>query len=391
MNLNILFKVVFWRGLTAILSFLTMFYCMKNMSVYDFADYSFAFTIYTAFALIPGMGINNQVALDNQNVELIEKNNNVKIYFLLIILVIFGAYACSLIENIVFYAMIGGIASSIFDYFLVVLQAKKSFIKYSLFMPVKTTIILAIVFLTSTYLKEAEVQLIFKNIAIIFMIFYIVFVLFKINLHTFDLKYNFSIYKDGFSFFVFDICAMLMMRAEVWILSLYSGLINLPKENIANYWAAFNFIMIVSIMGSTLANLVLPYIKESAESNFSKLNILIRKVIIIMFALLIISSLASYIASTCFLSSSYKMLPYYVLSLGIGVFFAFLANIERLKLMGYGSKGIDKIVINQFLISIICNLIFIFIFGIWGAVLTFIIVRLYSYLSFSKKVKVLMS
>lgn len=389
MNLNILFRVVFWRGLTAVLSFLTMFYCMRNMSVYDFSDYSFAFTVYTAFSLLPGMGINNQVALDNGNIKLIEKNNNVKIYFSLFILVIIGAYSFALIQSLIFFAMIGGIASSIFDSYLVSLQAKKEFIKYSLFMPVKTAIILIVVVLTAYFLKKADVQFIFRNIAIIFMFFYVIFVLFKINSHTLDFKNNLSIYRDGFSFLVFDLCAMLMMRAEVWILSFYNSFINLPKENIANYWAAFNFIMIVSIMGSTLANLILPYIKESAENNFSKLNVLIRKVIMIMFLLLIVSVFASYIASKYYLSSSYNFLPYYVLSLGVGVFFAFLANIERLKLMGYGVKGVDRIVINQFLISIVCNFIFIYLFGIWGAVLTFIIVRLYSYLSFSKKVKVL--
>lgn len=387
MNLNILFKVVFWRGLTAILSFLTMFLCMKEMDVNNFADYSLAFTIYTAFCLLPNMGINNQTVLENKNLKLIEKNNNIKIYFSVIIFFAYIIYYCKIIEDIYFFAVVAGISSSIFDYYLVKLQAKKQFVKYSLFMPLRTGIFLLGILITFYIFKSINVIDIFKNIAIFFSFVYFLYIVKNINYKTLNIKSNFSIYRDSYSFLIFDLCALLMMRAEVWILSFYNQIIALPKANIANYWAAFNFIMIVSIMSSTLANVILPYIKESKNDKFSKLNLLISKVILIMIILLIISVVLSYLATIFYFNDNYKKLPYYVLTLGIGVFFSFLANIERLKLIAYECKGVDKIVVNQLLISIVFNFIFIYLLGIWGAIITFISVRLFSYICFNYKLR----
>jgi O-antigen/teichoic acid export membrane protein len=385
MNLNILFKVIFWRGLTAILSFLTMFLCMMEMDVNDFAVYSLAFTIYTAFCLFPNMGINNQTVLENKNLKLIEKNNNIKIYFSLIIFFSYTLYYFKILEAIYFFSIVAGISSSIFDYYLVKLQAKKQFIKYSLFMPLRTAIFLVGILITFYCFNSTNVVDIFKNIAFFFSFLYFLFIVKNINYQTFDIKSNLSIYKESYSFLIFDLCAMLMMRAEVWILSFYSQMIDLPKVNIANYWAAFNFIMIVSIMSSTLANIILPYIKESRNDNFSKLNILISKVILIMLILLVLSVFLAYFATIFYFNTNYKQLPYYVLTLGIGVFFSFLANIERLKLIAYECKGVDKIVFNQLVISIVFNFIFIYFLGIWGAIITFISVRLFSYICFTYK------
>lgn len=385
MTLTILFKVAFWRGLTAILSFLTVMLCMKNLSVNDFAEYSFAFTIYTAFCLLPNIGINNYIVLEEGGDNLIKKNNNIKIYFSIIVVAAFLLNYFGFLSNLLFFAVAGGVFGSIFDYYLSRFQAKKQFLKYSIMMPVRTLFFFIGVLLVFYVFNNKSVSEIFKISALIYFVFYTLFILKNLNKDFFNLKSNLSLYIGSLSFLIFELCALLMMRSEVWVLSFYSGKIGLPKSDIANYWAAFNFIMIISMLSSTLSNMVLPYIKKSQENNFSSLKGIVNKVSIIMVVLLILSSFLAYIMTIFYFNSDYSNLPVYVLVLGVGVFASFLANIERLKLMvGEKNKSVDRLVVFQVIFSIIMNLIFIYFLGIWGAIFTFIMVRVLSLVIFKK-------
>ncbi|MGO3920721.1 oligosaccharide flippase family protein [Acinetobacter venetianus] len=385
MTLTILFKVAFWRGLTAILSFLTVMLCMKNLSVNDFAEYSFAFTIYTAFCLLPNIGINNYIVLEEGGDNLIKKNNNIKIYFSIIVVAAFLLNYFGFLSNLLFFAVAGGVFGSIFDYYLSRFQAKKQFLKYSIMMPVRTLFFFIGVLLVFYVFNNKSVSEIFKISALIYFVFYTLFILKNLNKDFFNLKSNLSLYIGSLSFLIFELCALLMMRSEVWVLSFYSGKIGLPKSDIANYWAAFNFIMIISMLSSTLSNVVLPYIKKSQENNFSSLKGIVNKVSIIMVVLLILSSFLAYIMTIFYFNSDYSNLPVYVLVLGVGVFASFLANIERLKLMvGEKNKSVDRLVVFQVIFSIIMNLIFIYFLGIWGAIFTFIMVRVLSLVIFKK-------
>ncbi len=385
MTLNILFKVAFWRGLTAILSFLTVMLCMKHLDVNDFAEYSLAFTIYTAFCLFPNLGVNNYVVLEEGSSVLIEKNDNIKIYFSIIALFAGFLNYFHILNDLLFFAVAGGIFGSIFDYNLSKYQAKKQFYKYAMMMPIRTLLFLIGVLIVFYVSKNGSVNDIFKISAFIFFVFYIFFVLRRINRNFFDLRFNLSLYIGSFSFVIFELCALLMMRSEVWVLSFYSEKINLPKSDIANYWAAFNFIMIISMLSSTLSNIVLPYIKNGREDNFSSLGKVVNKVSILMIGLLLLSSLLAYIMSIFYFSNDYESLPIYVFVLGIGVFASFLANIERLKLMvGQENKKIDRLVVFQVFFSLIMNLLFIYLWGIWGAIFTFIMVRVLSLIIFKK-------
>ncbi|HAV2914276.1 TPA: oligosaccharide flippase family protein [Acinetobacter baumannii] len=385
MTLTILFKVAFWRGLTAILSFLTVMLCMKNLSVNDFAEYSFAFTIYTAFCLLPNIGINNYIVLEEGRDKLINKNNNIKIYFSIIVVAAFLLNYFGFLSNLLFFAVAGGVFGSIFDYYLSRFQAKKQFLKYSIMMPVRTLFFFIGVLLVFYVFNNKSVSEIFKISALIYFVFYTLFILKNLNKDFFNLKSNLSLYIGSLSFLIFELCALLMMRSEVWVLSFYSEKIGLPKSDIANYWAAFNFIMIISMLSSTLSNVVLPYIKKSQENNFSSLKGIVNKVSIIMVVLLILSSFLAYIMTIFYFNSDYSNLSVYVLVLGVGVFASFLANIERLKLMvGEKNKSVDRLVVFQVIFSIIMNLIFIYFLGIWGAIFTFIMVRVLSLVIFKK-------
>ncbi|WP_161419621.1 hypothetical protein [Acinetobacter haemolyticus] len=369
--------------MTAILSFLTVMLCMKNLEVADFAEYSLAFTIYTAFCLLPNIGINNYIVIEEGQSTLIEKNNNIKIYFSIIAIIAFFLNYFGALNDLLFFAVAGGIFGSVFDYALSKYQAKKQFLKYSIMMPTRTLLFFLGVLLVFYVYENKSVNEIFKISTLIYFVFYMFFVFKNFNKSFFNFKANLSLYVGSLSFLIFELCALLMMRSEVWVLSFYSEKINLPKSDIANYWAAFNFIMIISMLSSTLSNIVLPYIKKSKEDNFSSLSGVVNKVSIIMIALLVLSSLLAYLMTVFYFTSDYMNLPIYVLVLGVGIFASFLANIERLKLMvGEENKKVDRLVVFQVVFSLIMNFLFIYLWGIWGAIFTFIMVRVLSLVIF---------
>lgn len=382
MNLNILFKVVFWRGLTAILSFFTVMLCIKTFSVEIFADYSTAFSIYTACCLIPNLGINNFFVYQNGDKELEEKNYNIKIYYLFFIIIFYVINLFGLIKDLYFYAIIAGILGSMFDYNLVKYQANKEFKKYSFFMPMRTLIFfLCVVLIVLLEKEELIVEDIFKISSFLFLIYYIWTIKGKFNHKIFSFKNNITLYKGAYSFLIYEICVLLMVRAEVWVLSIYTNW-GLSKVDVANYWAAFNFILIVSILGNTLANIILPYLKNESEEGIVLLDKMVRKVSLMMLVILVLTLLFVYYISDIFFDDNYSNLTGYVACLGLGVFLGFLSNIERLKLIKMKNKIIDRLVISQLFVSIFLNFTLIYFFDIWGAIIAYVIVRLFGYLVF---------
>lgn len=382
MNLNILFKVVFWRGLTAIFSFLTVIFCMRMLSVDQFADYSLAFTIYTAFCLIPNIGINNFYVYENAASGLDLKQYNIKIYFIALLFIFYVISLFDLVKDIYIYAAMSGILGSIFDYKLVEYQAKKNFKKYALFMPARTLIFFIIVISVFFFKNNKEiVKNIFETTLLVFLIYYLWSIKDKFNSSLIMVKDNLSIYTGAYSFLVYEICVLLMVRAEVWILSIYTNW-GLSKVDVANYWAAFNFILIVSILGNTLANIILPYIKSEIQKDILILNNMIKKVALMMLGILLVTIFfVDYISDILF-NKNYENLTSYVAVLGVGVFFGFLSNIERLRLIKNKNNMIDKMVIVQLIFCLILNFILIFFLHIWGAILAYVLVRLFSYISF---------
>ncbi|RKG31910.1 MATE family efflux transporter [Acinetobacter tianfuensis] len=382
MNLNILFKVVFWRGVSALLSFFTVLLCIKNLSVDDFANYSSAFTIYTAFCLIPNLGINNFLVFENGNSDIEKKNYYIKIYYL--IFIFFISFLCffNLISNLYFYAIVTGIFGSMFDFNLVRYQAKKQFRKYAILMPLRTVVFfLSLLFVIYIEGREIIVENIFKFSACIFSIYYLYFLKDKISLDVFKFKENIQIFNGARSFLIHEVCMLLMVRAEVWILTMYSA-IGFSKSDLANYWAAFNFILIISILGNTLASIVLPYIQDESKDGMLKLEKMVKKVSLMMFGVLVLTVILVYFISNYYFSKDYKELPYYVAVLGVGVLFGFLANIDRLKLIKFKNKFIDNMLIFQLMISILLNFILIYFYGVWGAIICYVFVRFLGFFSF---------
>lgn len=79
------------------------------------------------------------------------------------------------------------------------------------------------------------------------------------------------VYKSSRDIFIFEVLALLMARAEVFILTFYNNKEVVIKQDIANFWSSYNFILVISMLGTTLSSIMLPYMKESL-GDYRKIN-----------------------------------------------------------------------------------------------------------------------
>lgn len=107
-----------------------------------------------------------------------------------------------------------------------------------------------------------------------------------------------------------------------------------------------------------------------------------------MVLLIFIVVVSSYVLGNYFLTQ-YSEIYKFIFFMGIGVCFSFMSNIDRMKIVsGVGSNNrANIIVVTQFILSIILNIILIYIFGIWGAIFTFVFIRAFAWFLMHCEVK----
>ena len=195
------------------------------------------------------------------------------------------------------------------------------------------------------------------------------------------------VYKFSRDIFIFEVLALLMARAEIFILTFYGDKEIVVKQDIANFWSSYNFILIISMLGTTLSSIMLPYMKESV-GDYQRVNRIANLTFFLMVILIFFVVISSYVLGNYFLTQ-YNEIYKYVFFMGIGVCFSFMSNIDRMKIVsGLGSNNrANIIIVTQFIFSIILNNILIYIWGIWGAIFTFVVIRAYAWLLMHYEVK----
>lgn len=377
MILNKLPLVFLSRAGTAFLSFMVMLYLMKCLSLEQFADYSLYFTIFTMCAVIPNMGVNNYIVLENKNKENFIKIKNVRLYFICaILLILLILYESNLVSSkLLLFSISAGFLSSIFDLNMSLQQAHKNMFKYSLYMPLKTLLMTLVAVYTIYVYKKIFVDAYFRNLFIVFFIFFIFWFILNVSKSMKNISDNLRIYNLGFNLFFYEVLALILVRCEIFILNYYDFIIS--KTDIAKFWAAYNFVLILSIVSSTLSNMILPYLKDRNEKEIDEV---VSRVSKYMLVIVLVVSVASYIVGDYFIKN-YSGIYVSVLMMGFGIYFSFFANINRLKILsGIGSNRLaNTILVFQLLLTIVLNLIFIYWLGVFGAVLTFLIVRYFGH------------
>lgn len=387
MKLTGLISVALFRGLTALIAFALILLLMQYLNIGDFASFSFYYTCFTLCSVLPNIGVNNSVVLNNEDTTFINKAVNVRLYqilFSLFFALVF--FLAEIVDNLLIFACLAGILSSFFDLQLSFKQATKDLKKFAYFMPVKTSIVFIVALITLT-VSNNFIEDVFVNLSIVFFLLSIVWFYKKINISIKDIKKNLMVYKSSRDIFIFEVLALLMARAEVFILTFYNNKEVVIKQDIANFWSSYNFILVISMLGTTLSSIMLPYMKESV-GDYRKINKISNLTFFLMVLLIFIVVVSSYVLGNYFLTQ-YSEIYKFIFFMGIGVCFSFMSNIDRMKIVsGVGSNNrANIIVVTQFILSIILNIILIYIFGIWGAIFTFVFIRAFAWFLMHCEVK----
>ena len=375
-NLSLVF---FSRAFTAGVAFCTMLLLMWVLNIEDFAKYSFYFTFFTFCSVIPNIGVNNHIVLDNDNKDYkiaVIENRQITCIVLVIVTALFGLLFK--IDEVLILSCISGFISSIYDLNLSIVQSSKNMKNYAFVMPIKTMSIFCAA-LISLLFKENFLFSFFSILLIFFLFSFIVWFIFNFK-QRLRPKFNIEIYQKSKNFLIYEVATLILIRCEVFILSYYLGKKIIEDSDLANYWASYNFILIISIIGTTMSSLILPYLNDKKLKKIELDNV-VRKTSILMIILIGILFLFSYVLSEFFINK-YSGLHLYILFMSIGVFLSFISNIDRLKIMaGMGSNEYaNKVVIGQLVFAIVTNLILIYYYAIFGAVLSYLLVRLFGYI-----------
>lgn len=387
MKLMGVFSVAFFRGLTALISFILILLLMHYLSIDSFSSFSFYYTCFTLCSVLPNIGINNSIVLDSENNDFKRKAINVRVYIGLIASFIFLFFLFFQKNDMIFlYACIAGVLSSIFDMQLSFKQATKNIKSYAYFMPLKTGLVFIIALLT-IFLAENFVNYFFLNLLIFFGIVFFIWILFFRFTELTNFVENIKIYKLSQHILLFEFLALLMARSEIFILTFYETKNIIGKIDIASFWASYNFILIISMLGTTLSSVILPYMKENVN-DYSAINKITNITFSIMLVVILLVVLVSYLIGNYFLIQ-YSEIYIYILLMGLGVCFSFLSNVDRMKIIsGAGSNSkANKIIIFQFLLSVVLNIVFIYIYGVWGAIFTFIFIRAFAWYFMKREVE----
>ncbi|HCA5052209.1 hypothetical protein V8P95_17565 [Acinetobacter baumannii] len=379
MKLSGLLSVALFRGLTALIAFALILLLMHYLDIAAFASFSFYYTCFTLCSVLPNIGVNNSVVLNNENNEFTTQAVNIRIYQILFsLLLAFIFFILDVVDSTLILACLAGILSSIFDLQLSFKQAAKNLKAFAYFMPIKTCLVFFIALIT-LFISDTFVNDIFINLSLVFFIIFIVWFFKNINNSIREVNKNIEIYKVGKNILLFEMLALLMARAEVFILTFYSSKEVVVKQDIANFWSSYNFILIISMLGTTLSSVMLPYMKESI-SDYRKINRIANLTFLLMVVLVVCVVISSYILGSYFLNQ-YKEIYKYIFFMGLGVCFSFISNVDRMKIVsGVGSNNrANMIIISQFIFSIILNIVLIYIWGIWGSIFTFVFIRAYAW------------
>ncbi|MEQ3443952.1 polysaccharide biosynthesis C-terminal domain-containing protein [Pseudoalteromonas sp. BZP1] len=344
----------------------------------DYANFSFLFSIFTAAMLLPSLGINNAYVVNNFTISSHDFDTSKVIVGLsLLLLLLIASFFVE--DKLYIYAILSGILGAGFDHVLSKYQAKESFKIYNLLLPIRSVLLLFIMLYVLFYYKSHFIEYFFKAVSIVLsVIVFIYLTKVKILFNHRVFHSLLSLFTASKGFIVFEFSVLILMRLEVWLLTFFVTLGFLQAESIAYYWASFSFVFLLPIISSSLTTVLLPTLKKQSGLDGAK------KKLIIIFMMMVFG----YISLACFAvdflyGDKYQQTLIILPFMGVGVFFSFMANLERLSLVSFGkeAKG-NKICYCQLLASVLLNSLLIPFIGLYGAVVSFVLVRFISLLGF---------
>ncbi|MCQ6261989.1 hypothetical protein MLD55_08590 [Alcanivorax sp. MM125-6] len=388
LNVHNVFFIIFTRFASAGAIFISSLLAMHYLSPERFAEYGYLYTVYSAFVLIPTIGILNTMVINYDQAKFVVKESNFYRCFVIVIaLCLVSTLYVVGVVNIVFLsaASCGLIASGI-DFKMAVFQSKKKFKKYGLLMPARSG--LYMISVSGAFFLFLDSKDLFLYIYIFLMGLVLSASLF-IGRHL-DVRPKLKIealiktIRGASSFYIYEIGALIMMRTEIWLLNYYATNGDaFSKKDVGSYMSAYTVVFAIPIITSSLMALMMPYVKSR---NFSqgfrnKKNVML---MVLGFAgFVVIYGVAASFLIDVFYAQKFpgsKMVIWLLLG---GMWASFLAGVVRLAIINsQNEKATNWVTLSQVVVSVLLGLFLIPKYGIYGAGCTFALVRAYALMGF---------
>lgn len=366
--LNAVFNIGASRLVSAFIAFLVSFVLMSELSVTDFGNFYFYLSIITLATTLPCIGINNSYIFNND--EALE-GKFISLKLLLVFSFSTGAFLLYLVgllsDVMILISLVTGFIFSFFDSHLSNLQCKKKFKQYALHLPLKNILVFTLVFILVDKIDEPVYVFTFVAVATLVVLFYYYFGKLTINM-------DFNLFKSmAGGFYFFEVSSLIMVRSETWWLKFYSEAGEVNEQSLGVFGAAFTVCTIVSIVATAVNSAMLPFIKNKPELlRLRNLALLSFVAVCFLLAYYFVSWLVIDIYFEDKFSASLSYIPYIL----IGMFFSFIAGVVRLDLVRRDLLAyLNKVYLLQLVITIIAGAVFIYLYGLMGAIAVFVGVR----------------
>lgn len=381
--LRTLVSIIGSRLLSAVLTFLTSLLVLKFSSIEEYGKYFFSLSIITLFTTLPNVGINNKFIYSYV------KNEKVNYYLVAKVIIILLLLFISLFVNSIYnynyiYCVLSGLFISLFESILTLLQAREKFTKYSLYLPIKSVIILILTFIfVNNNFDPIFAYYCFSLISVIIFIIYCFRELRDLIFEDISKAYGLVTLSTGF--LLFELSALLIIRAETWLLKYFTDLGIIQSESLGIYGTIFSICTGLSIVSNSIVSLLLPKIRENRS--YLENSKLIVMFLAGLFFCIVYYSLSVYVIKLIkpeILSVTIK----YMIFIVLGMLLSFMGSLFRLKLVNdRREKELNYIYISQLIATLLLGIGFIYIYGVAGAFISFLIVRLYGTFIMLYKIK----
>lgn len=388
-------SVIGGRVFTSGLYFTFIGILMAILSVEDYGKYTYYYSLIAIIPFFMDLGTNNAFLSlgakkinDEQHVFEVCRSNYLAIKYLLFLVFILFALVLFLIGKlnyILLIVLITGIFVALQELMVNLLAVKKKFGRFSILMPMKNILSLAILMLFIFFMGEGELNannsiFILSIATVISMIFYLLFgkdYFFEKKLISIDECKQLCSYSSWLV--VYGFCIALMMRIDIFILEYYSANHTFIDSNELGYFsAAFSLGLVLPMVTNSIVKVAFPNLSQfNTTSQVKKYISLVRRATLpISLCVFMFSIFVVFLVKMYFYEKYGSSIDIFLV-ISLATMISFFTNL-LLPLFYTANKTffIAKLGMAQLVVNILASFILIYFYGALGASISILVVRL---------------
>lgn len=392
--------VIVSRFLNAFLFLLFTFFMMSVLSVENYGEFSFFYSIASVVPFFLNLGIDTSLITITSKIENHQKYLNYlglywRLKFVLIGIGVLMALSYMLIvgNELIFLSLMAGITFGFSDCFKPPAEARKKFNFVSLTLPLRNTFLLILcgIFYWLGYIDDVYVFIYCMIGANVLRIVAIYFVYVR-KIAPLELKTSLK-FGDLFVFlkwiFTKDLLITFVAQLEVLILGQLVLHEIVPKAELGYYSGAFTLSMVLSLVTNSLTSILLPEVagKDDVKSLQSFIGKLFKSMLFVIPVCVVFYFIITAFVQFGFGEKYESSIPLFPIII-LGTIFAFYAN--NISLIFYRKDRLFFLVLITFLklvLGVILSFILIPIYESWGAAISFLMVRVFDFITVAIKAR----